>query len=297
MRKAALLTAIALVLLAAVLIWAGWGKGRHSTSSNAAFDGRRAYAWVTAQCDLGPRPTGSEAHRKLKQLIRTALREDGWQVETQTFSHQGLEVENITGKAGGAGRPIIIGAHYDTRPQADRDPDNPTAPIPGANDGASGTAVLLELARALQPVKQPVWLVFFDAEDRGEIAGWDWSVGARYYAQHLDAEPQAVVVVDMIGDADLQIYLETNSTPALCQEIWSTAAELGYTDTFIPHTRWSIIDDHLPFRERGWPACLLIDFDYPYWHTQADTPDKVSPESLQRVGAVLEKWVEKRSGP
>jgi len=296
MRKSALLVTVIVIALALILIWAGWGRTKISHTPTA-FDGRRAYDWVTAQCDLGPRPTGSDAHQKLKQLIRTALQENGWQVTSQTFQHQETTVENIIGKAGGAGRPIILAAHYDTRPKADRDPDNPTAPIPGANDGASGTAVLLELARALRPVRRPIWLVFFDAEDRGEIAGWDWSVGARYFAQQLDIAPQAVVVVDMIGDADLQIYLEENSTPALCQEIWTVAAELGYTDVFIQRTRWRIIDDHLPFIERGWPACLLIDFDYPYWHTHQDTPDKVSPESLQRVGAVLERWVEKSGRP
>lgn len=295
MRKTTLLASAGALALMLALLWVGW-RWVQSHPRTVTFDGRRAYQWVSAQCDLGPRPTGSGAHQRLKQLIQTALQENDWRVELQSFSHLGMKVENIIGKAGGDGRPIILGAHYDTRPQADRDPKDPSKPIAGANDGASGTAVLLELARVLPQQGQPVWLVFFDAEDRGEIGGWDWSVGARYFAQHLDTEPSAVVIIDMIGDADQQIYLEENSTPALCREIWNIAAQLGYSDTFIPHTRWRIIDDHLPFLEQGWPACLLIDFDYPYWHTQADTPDKVSPQSLQHVGAVLERWIEQK-GP
>ncbi len=278
-----------------LVIWGtGWGCSARR-SDNASFDSERALQWVVQQCDLGPRPVGSSANRQLGQIIQTVLQENGWQVEVQTFSHRGMPIQNIVGKKGGAGDPIILGAHFDTRPRADRDPDNPTAPIPGANDGASGTAVLLELARVLHPQGHPIWLAFFDAEDMGEINGWDWSVGARYFASHLDVEPKAVVVIDMIGDADQQIFLEQHSTPALCQTIWNIAAQLGYGDAFIPRTRWTIIDDHVPFLERGWPACLLIDFDYPYWHTHADTPDKVSTVSLQRVGTVLETWLEEPS--
>ena len=111
-------------------------------------------------------------------------------------------------------------------------------------------------------------------------------------AAELQITPEAVVVVDMIGDADQQIYLERNSDPVLQTQLWGIAATLGYTDTFVSEYRWAMYDDHVPFAERGITAVDIIDFDYPYWHTTQDTRDKVSPQSLERVGRVLESWLE-----
>jgi Zn-dependent M28 family amino/carboxypeptidase len=152
------------------------------------------------------------------------------------------------------------------------------------------------MARVLEAdkLKNEVWLAFFDAEDRGRLDGWPFSVGARQMAENLIVAPQAVVVVDMIGDADQNIYLEQNSTPALRRELWAVAGELGYQAYIIPELRHTIIDDHIPFLERGIPAIDIIDFDYPYWHTTADTADKVAPESLERVGRTLEVWLEEK---
>jgi len=107
----------------------------------------------------------------------------------------------------------------------------------------------------------------------------------------LTVRPQSVVIVDMIGDRDQQIYMEQGSDPRLNQEIWGVAQALGVS-TFYPTVKWAIIDDQRPFVQRGIPAALLIDFDYPYWHTIEDTLDKVSAESLERVGRVLEQWLE-----
>jgi Zn-dependent M28 family amino/carboxypeptidase len=190
----------------------------------------------------------------------------------------------------------LLGAHFDTRPAADRDPTpyHRAKWIAGANDGASGVAVLLELARVLNPNYLPynVQLAFFDAEDRGQLAGWPFSVGARYAARRLTVPPAAVVIVDMVGDANQTLYLERTSTPALAAEIWAVANSLGYRAHFIPQPKYAIIDDHLPFAERGLPAANLIDFDYPAWHTTADTVDKVSAASLERVGRTLEAWLQ-----
>jgi Zn-dependent M28 family amino/carboxypeptidase len=111
-------------------------------------------------------------------------------------------------------------------------------------------------------------------------------------AQNLVIRPQAVVVVDMVGDADQNIYYERNSDPELSVELWAVAADLGYSDSIIPQPRHTIIDDHLPFVEQGIPSVDMIDFDYPYWHTLEDTADKVSPTSLERVGRTLEVWLE-----
>jgi Zn-dependent M28 family amino/carboxypeptidase len=249
------------------------------------------------QTDLGPRPTGSEAGWATGDYIIAALEEQGWTVETQEFLFMGVKGRNIVGKRG-SGPIIILGAHYDTRPAADHDPDPAKQSdwIEGANDGASGVAVLLELARVLEAdqLKNEVWLAFFDAEDRGKLEGWPFSVGARHMAENLRVAPQAVVVVDMIGDADQNIYLEQNSTPALREEIWAVAGALGYETNIIPQLKYTIIDDHIPFLERGIPAVDMIDFDYPYWHTTADTADKVAPESLERVGRTLEVWLEEK---
>jgi Zn-dependent M28 family amino/carboxypeptidase len=133
--------------------------------------------------------------------------------------------------------------------------------------------------------------VFFDAEDNGRIEGWDWILGSRAFVESLSFKPQAVVIVDMIGDADLNIYLERNSDETLRTEIWDTAASLGFDDVFIAQDKHSMIDDHTPFLQAGIPAVDIIDFDYPYWHTVQDTPDKVSAESLQAVGETLWTWI------
>ncbi len=253
-------------------------------------------AHAQAQCAAGPRTLGSEAHAKTRQYIGETLGQAGWQVEEQAFTFRGETIRNLIGRRGtGEDHPVIIGAHFDTRPIADHDAVKRDEPIIGGNDGASGVAVLLELARALpKDTSPPVWLAFFDAEDLGDLGGWPFSVGATYLAQSLTVTPTAVVVLDMIGDADLQIYKEGNSDPDLTDQIWEVAAELGYRDAFIPRQKWTMIDDHIPFRQQGFTAVDLIDFDYPYWHTRADTCDKISAESMEKVGRVLQEWLVSR---
>ena len=256
------------------------------------FDGEAAYEHVTAQCDFGFRPTGSAAWQATGDYIIAKLEEYGWTVETQEFTYRDTLVRNIVGKLGW-GPVTIVGAHYDTRRSADM--EDASVPVMGANDGASGVAVLLELARTLDRNKlnNEVWLAFFDAEDNGRLDDWDWCVGSRYMAGSLAITPESVVVVDMIGDAGQNIYLERNSDPVLQTRLWDIAASLGYSDTFIDEYKYAVYDDHRPFIDRGIPAVDIIDFDYPYWHTTQDTPDKVSAESLERVGRVLEAWLEK----
>ena len=255
------------------------------------FEGEAAYEHVIAQCDFGFRPPGSEALQATGDYIIAELERLGWAVETQEFAYRDTPVRNIIGRLG-RGPVVIVGAHYDTRRSADV--EDPSEPVMGANDGASGVAVLLELARTLDrdKLRNDVWLAFFDAEDNGHLDGWEWCVGSSYMAAHLEVTPEAVVVVDMVGDADQQLYLERNSDPALQKQLWEIAATLGYTDTFILEYRHAMYDDHVPFAQRGIPAVDIIDFDYPYWHTTQDTLDKVSAESLGRVGRVLEVWLE-----
>ncbi|MCE1254935.1 MAG: M28 family peptidase [Anaerolineae bacterium] len=259
-----------------------------------AFDAQHAYRDAEYQLSLGARTPGSEAHAKLRAWIKSELEQAGWSVSEQKSERMGHPIYNITASRGTGSPLILLGAHYDTRLKADNDPDAglQNQPVPGANDGASGVSVLLELARSLpKDLNKEVWLVFFDAEDQGNFQGWDWILGSRVYAETLPKTPQAVVIVDMIGDSDLNIYYEKNSNPAVMQEIWKYAANAGFNKQFIPTYRFSMEDDHTPFLEKGIPAVDMIDFDYPYWHTTHDTIDKISAESLNAVGLTLYQWL------
>lgn len=258
------------------------------------FDGERAFQHAEKQVSYGPRPPGSEAHRMTGDYISRTLEENGWQVKEQSFQFNQVEGRNIYGVAGPEdGLWVILGAHYDTRPVADQDKLSPESPVIGANDGASGVAILLELSRVLVPSTLDIhlWLTFFDAEDSGGLNGNEWAFGAMNFAQSLEGHPDAVVIVDMVGDADLNIYQEQNSDPSITDEIWSIAGELGNTG-FIPEAGRTILDDHVPFLRIGIPAVDIIDFDYPYWHTTEDTLDKISADSLEQVGRTLQAWLQ-----
>jgi Zn-dependent M28 family amino/carboxypeptidase len=280
-------------LLAVVIGWYGYSFWLDSVTPDA-FSGEKALADVQTQVAFGPRTPGSEGHAQVQAWIRSELEAAGWIVEVQSSERMGHPIENIVARRSDESPQVILGAHYDTRFVADNDPapQNHDQPVPSANDGASGVAVLLELARALPAESVPVWLVFFDAEDNGRIEGWDWILGSRAFVeQNPNLAPRAVVIVDMVGDADLNLYLERNSTPALRDEIWAVAASLGYGNVFIAEEKYSMLDDHTPFLEAGLPAVDIIDFNYPYWHTLEDTPDKVSADSLRAVGVTLLEWL------
>lgn len=291
---------IRLLILIFFLIWTAAGCSLNAEkllTAEGEFDGERALGDVQAQMALGPRIPDTEGHARVRQLIREELFLAGWDVQVQRTSRLGHPLFNIIGTADGKQGKILLGAHYDTRIYADQDPllENRREPVPGANDGASGVAVLLELARVLpEDLRGNVTLVFFDGEDNGGIDGWDWILGSQAFAEAVDPEPEAAVIVDMIGDRDLQIYQEKTSTAWLTDEIWKSAAELGYDQVFIPRSKYSIVDDHTPFLRAGIPAVDIIDFDYPYWHTTDDTLDKVSSDSLQIVGDTLLYWLANR---
>ena len=293
---------VLLVGFAGIIVWFGFMAAPAISeylpdSLSKFFDGRAAYRHVVAQTDIGPRPTGSQAIRQTQQYITNKLTKYHWNLEYQDFRYRGTPARNIIAKAGqGKGPVIIIGAHYDTRRRADNDPsaEKRTEPVPGANDGASGTAVLLELARSIDKSKlqNEVWLVFFDAEDNGRLDGWQFIAGSSYFANNLSIVPAGVIVVDMVGDSDQQLYKEQNSTPWLVDQVWSAAAKLGFDKSFLPTVKYNMLDDHTPFLRKGIPAIDIIDFDYPYWHTTQDTADKVSPDSLASVGRTLETLLE-----
>jgi Zn-dependent M28 family amino/carboxypeptidase len=297
-KSIALYLAIIGLLLVITLGWYMYALRSQPEPDSASFDGERAYADVQTQVAFGPRIPETAGHAKAVEWIQAELVKAGWQVEIQESEALGHPIKNIVAKKGDANPQIILGAHYDTRIYADSDPnpENNLKPVPGANDGASGVAVLLELARTLPEDNVDVWLVFFDAEDNGNIESWEWILGSDEFVKNNVVQPRAVVVVDMIGDADLNIYQERNSNPELTDEIWAVAKSLGYENVFIPEYKYSMLDDHTPFIQAGMPAVDIIDFDYPYWHTVEDTSDKVSAASLEAVGKTLWTWITQQNG-
>jgi glutaminyl-peptide cyclotransferase len=258
------------------------------------FNGSDAYSYLVDQCEFGPRPPGSENLSLCRSMIAEMFESFGWNVTFQNFTYKETECVNILAKWNSHNdSPVILGAHYDTRPPGTSDPGSGV----GANDGASGVAVLLELANILpEETRSAVEIVLFDAEDSGGISGWDWIQGSTYYVSQLSTKRKssihAMILVDMVGDTELEIPRESSSTKSLQNSIWMIAEQLGHNDTFIDTYRGPIIDDHKPFLDAGIPAVDLIQVPFPsYWHTLEDTPDKCSAESLETMGEVLEVFI------
>ncbi len=269
------------------------------------FDSDSAFAFLEEQVDIGFRYPGSPEHKKLQRYLVDRLQEFGADVSLQPFdavltTGDTLHLINIIGNYNkGASKRIMLAAHYDTRPYADRDPDpaNRDKPILGANDGASGVAVLLEIARLLGENEPPVGvdIILFDGEDYGrEGVAVDFCLGSTHFARRLKGyRPAAAIVIDMIGDSDLEIMMEGYSraaSPVLMGDLFDIAEELGF-EQFRRKKMGAIIDDHVPLIQAGINAVDLIDFDYEYWHTLEDTPDKCSPASLDVVGKVLLHYI------
>ncbi|MFX0107939.1 MAG: M28 family peptidase [Candidatus Hodarchaeota archaeon] len=271
------------------------------TQYSPIFDGANALSHLNAQCDFGPRPPGSDNLSDCRNYIMQTLEFEGWTVALQNFTYRDIECANVIARYGNLDNAsIILGAHYDTRPRADKDPDsaNWSKPILGANDGASGVAVLLELARTLsEETRESVELVFFDAEDSGGIDNWDWIVGSTHYVDQLDSSRInsiiAMVLFDMVGDVNLRLPRERSSTRSLQDSVWSIAADLEHENVFLDSFGGSILDDHTPFLLADIPALDIIHHSPvpPYWHTMEDTPDKCSAESLEIVGEVVESFI------
>lgn len=271
------------------------------------FHGREAFRFLTRQTDFGPRNPGSPGHARCLSFLEQTLSALADTVRLQPFPHVGydgqtLQFTNVIASF----RPestarLLLCAHWDTRPRADQDPDprRREEPILGANDGASGVAVLLQLATLLKASPPPIGvdIVLFDGEDYGlEGDTENYLLGSRHYARTAsrNVTPRFGILLDMVGDAALEIPREGYSVryaPDVVNLVWSTARGLGITE-FVDYLRGEIIDDHLPLNEAGIRTINIIDFDYPdpshrYWHTHEDTPDKCSPESLEAVGTVV----------
>ena len=271
-------------LLAAVVSAAAFAQARRE------FDGAAALKHIERLVAIGPRPAGSPEGARARAYIEAELRAAGVETRVMTFDavtpHGRLPMANVIGVLPGK-RPdvIMIGGHYDTKWY-------PNFRFVGANDGGSSTALLLQLARDLQkaPREMTYWITFFDGEEaRGEWSGTDSLYGSRHLAAELARTqrlPRAIIVVDMIGDKALGIRREGYSTNWLTDIVWSTARRLGHGRHFLSEVM-PVEDDHAPFLRQGVPGTLLIDFDYPPWHTAEDTLDKVSARSLAIVGEVV----------
>jgi hypothetical protein len=257
------------------------------------FSGARAMEYARKAVAFGPRPPGSPALRNLRAYILAELKLRGCAVVEDSFSGRTplgpIPMVNIIARfPGKSGRAVVFTGHYDTKLK-------PSVRFVGADDGGSSTAFLLEMAEALQgvPRKDDVYLVWFDGEEaiHEEWTDDDSLYGSRHLAQRWAADNtlgriKALINVDMIGDKDLDIMDEQNSSAALRKLIWSTARRLGYGKYFLD-TGGPTDDDHMPFVRMGVEAVDLIDFDKSYWHTPQDTIDKLSPHSFEVVGAVL----------
>jgi glutaminyl-peptide cyclotransferase len=268
------------------------------------FDGATAFGYIERQLEFGHRTPGTEGHRRMAAWLDSTVRRKADSVITQRWIHvttQGdsLPLQNVIARFNpGAEKRILFLAHWDTRPTADgpQSPDS-SAAVMGANDGASGVALLLGVADVLKRAPPDptlgVDLLFTDGEDYADFTDTptDVLIGSRYYAAHQPPGPRPLyaVLYDLVADKDLQIYQEGNSVtgaPEVVNLVWDVARDLGYGKIFVDTPKHVLIDDHLELQKVGIRAIDVVDFDYAAWHTPYDTIDKVSRESLQIVGDV-----------
>ncbi len=298
---------ILIKLTASALLTAGSiGLASCGSERMPVFDKDAAWKYLTQQCNFGPRIPGSRAHDAVAELITNTLESSGWTVEKQRFSiadpygEDSLHLVNVIGRL----RPdrtkrIMLATHFDTRPRADNEKIDSlkVLPIPGANDGASGVAVLLALAQALgarPPERFGVDFVFFDGEDYGRKSDFKYYLlGSKYFASTLSASggyhPVCGILLDMVGGKDAVVYKELNSLKAsrqIVDAIFDRARRLNL-DMFVDKEGTAIYDDHIPLILSGIKAIDLIDTNYAFWHTLQDEPANCSKESLRQTGVLL----------
>lgn len=267
-----------------------------------AFDEKKAWAHLVKQCDFGPRPVGSAAHQKTRDYLVAEMKKVADKVVEQNFTYRGLPLTNVIGVFNAeAKRQVLLCGHWDTRPTADQelDPANQRKPIIGASDGASEIAVLLELGRLFKEQKPNVGvvIVLLDGEDYGNFERDEGVfLGAKYFAKnHQGYNPEFGILLDMVGDKDLDIHRERNSegfAPAVNNKVFRIARELGYSKNFIDDREYTnVSDDHFALNQAGIPTIDLIDFNYGPWHRLSDTPENCSANSLKVVGEIVAEVV------
>ncbi|HEX6038431.1 M28 family peptidase [Longimicrobium sp.] len=298
-----------------------WERGpiRHETidvgagapAGDGAFDGARAFELLRAQCDMGPRAPGTDGHRRTLEWIVDQLRPhvdalvlQRWEQKVRHGPGAGrrFAMTNVLalvhGRDGADGAPdLMLSAHWDTRPVADSDPDpaRRALPVPGANDGASGTAVVLEAARALRAHRpsRSVALALWDGEDLGEYYYGSHAYEAAFRRGTVPWRPRRGILMDMVGKRGLRCSTEGNSmrlAPELWRDLHACAEDMDLGAHFGGRA-YTVNDDHVFLSRAGIPTVLLIDYDYPQWHTTADTVDQCDAASLRIVGDVVLRYV------
>ena len=321
---ALLLGVVGLAAMGAALLWfpgarMSMAQSRTAKPVPAPIDGARAYTYLKQICDIGPRTAGSPANTRQRQMVADHFRKHGGEVREQPFkgedpiSHTPVMMANLIG----AWHPeraerVVIAAHYDTRPFPDeeRNPAKRKVPFIGANDGASGVALLMEIAHHLDQMATPwgVDLVLFDGEElvygNGPNYAGEYFLGAKEFARSyvedarkkVGGEPveyAAGIVLDMVGNKDIHIDKEPHSVefaPALVRDVWAVARALKVSQ-FRDRMGRAVLDDHLALNNAGIPAIDIIDFEYPFWHTAQDLPENCSAASLEQVGRVVTAWL------
>jgi glutaminyl-peptide cyclotransferase len=287
MRSAVGIVCVAVLILSACA---------QSSRMSSEISGQKAMEHVKAQVAFGPRPPGSPQLQKCREYIEQQMRSFGYQIEDKAFDAQtpygSIKMHNMIARKGsGSGNAIVLATHYDTKLMEGQN-------FIGANDAGSSTGLLIELARVLANEKDPLdyWFLFLDGEEA--FVNWstfDSTYGSRYLAKLWKAEDvvpklRALILLDMIGDKDLDILYDTNSTKRLMDLVFETANKIGLRSILSPY-KTAMEDDHLPFLDVGIPCVDIIDLNYgpnnSYWHTPSDSLDKISPQSMEKVGKLV----------
>lgn len=301
-----------LVLLAMSIMGGGIET---SMADDAKFDEQRAFGYLQRICRIGPRITGSPGMSQQQALLAEHFKGLKAEVRLQSFDAPHplgggpVRMGNlIVSWHPDAKQRVLLACHYDTRPYPDREvnPFRRRDIFLGANDGASGVALLMELGNQMHTLKPTygVDFVFFDAEEFVFARGDKYFLGSEHFAKEYRDKPPEYryvygILLDMVADQNLQLYKERNSVryaPELTDSIWAAAARAGVTE-FVDRIKHEVEDDHIPLnRIAKIPTCDIIDFDFPYWHTRKDTPEVCSGESLGKVAKVLKMWLENAPG-
>jgi hypothetical protein len=286
------------------------GPDKRLTLEKIPFDGTQAYEYLQDICALGSRISGSPGMTRQQEILREHFEKQGAKVTMQPFrvrhpaNGSAVEMANMVIEwQPDTKQRILIGAHYDTRPRPDQDPIDPNGPFVGANDGASGVALMMQLGESVKKLdgKLGVDFVLFDGEEFIFNDRDEYFLGSTHFAEDYVAHPpkhtyKAGVLLDMVGDKDLEIYQEGNSldwpaSRSVVNSVWAMAKKLGVRE-FVPRLGPTVNDDHIPLnRKAKIPTCDVIDFEYPHWHTRGDTADKCSALSLAKVGWVMAEWL------
>ena len=281
-----------------------------------SFNSDSAYAYIARQVAFGPRVPNSKAHTKAGDWLAAELERHGAKVIQQhadlnAFDGTVLKARNIFGQYNPESKDrILLLSHWDSRPWADKDPDpaKRNQPVDGANDGASGVGVLLEIARQLNQTGTPkgIDILFVDAEDWGEEGDEEsWALGAKYFVKNPPVKgynPQAAILLDMVGGEGATFcreYFSEKAAPRLAEEIWEAAGSLGYGEVFLNRMGSAILDDHVQLIRAGIPAIDIIEYHpedetgfNPRWHTTGDDMSGISKTTLHSVGNTLMKWLQ-----